>query len=179
MQIPRKTRTRAPNWQHKLATISPPARHTCSQEAQHPPPSTARNHDCEARFFNISGSCFGHLIFGICHGDARRRCSRRPKKTNLTEIFFFPNFFQQFAPPSPKVCKFLKFLKSVCRARRRGFLLEDQAMLRRCAARAARAARAGRAARARKFAFQSLFSNLRVRPRRFVYKFLSIAVFLF
>ena len=141
--------------------------------------ATARNHDCEARFFNISGSCFGHLIFGICHGDARRRCSRRPKKINLTEIFFFPNFFQQFAPPSPKVCKFLKFLKSVCRDRRRGFLLEDQAMLRRCAARAARAARAGRAARAKKFAFQSSFSNLRVRPRKFVYKFVSIAVFLF
>ena len=67
---------------------------------------TARNHDCEARFFNISGSCFGHLIFGICHGDARRRYSRRPKKTNLPEIFFFPNFFQQFAPPSSKVCNF-------------------------------------------------------------------------
>ena len=39
-KYPKKTRPRAPNWQHKLATISPPARHTYSQEAQHTPPST-------------------------------------------------------------------------------------------------------------------------------------------
>ena len=125
---------------------------------------TARNHDCEARFFNISGSCFGHLIFGVCHGDARRRYSRRPKKTNLTEIFFFPNFFQQFARPSPKFCKFLGFLKLVCRARRRGFLLEDRAMLQ--AVRSARSARRARGACEEIF-FPICFTNLRLRPRRF------------
>ena len=125
---------------------------------------TARNHDCEARFFNISGSCFGHLIFGICHGDARRRYSRRPKKTNLTEIFFFPNFFQQFARPSPKFRKFLEFLKLVCRARHRGFLPEDRAMLQ--AVRSARSARRARGACEEIF-FPIFFSNLRLRPRRF------------
>ena len=62
MQIPKKkTRPRAPNWQHKLATISPPARHTCSQEAQHTPPSTARNHHGEACFGACLGACFRHL----------------------------------------------------------------------------------------------------------------------
>ena len=57
----KKTRPRAPNWQHKLATISPPARHTYSQEAQHTPPSTARNHHGEACFGACLGACFRHL----------------------------------------------------------------------------------------------------------------------
>ena len=64
---------------------------------------TARNHDCEARFFNISGSCFGHLIFGICHGDARRRYSRRPKKNKPDGNIFLSKLFSAIRASVPEV----------------------------------------------------------------------------
>ena len=64
---------------------------------------TARNHDCEARFFNISGSCFGHLIFGICHGDARRRYSRRPKKNKPDGNIFLAKLFSAIRASVPEV----------------------------------------------------------------------------
>ena len=72
------------------------------------------------------------------------RSARRAR--SACEKVVFPNFFSNLRLVPEGLLAIFQFLKMVCRARRRGFLLEEQAMLQAVQ----RAQRAGREARARK-----------------------------